>query len=124
MVEQRPDAGPVVGPEDRDDHHFARRSGAHHQVAHQPLVRPGVVERVAVFQTETLGFQPDGIRRFGLQPALADVEHLVEHAGDVEPRSGFGLDVAPGSHLLTGEPAPVGEGEFELVAVELRMLRT
>ena len=124
MVEKRFDLRPVVGAEDHDNHDLARRSGAHDHVAHQPLVRACIVERVTVLETETFGFQPDVVRRIGLEPAFADVEHLVEHARNVESGGRSGLDVAAGRHFLVREPPPVGEGEFELVAVELRLRRT
>ncbi len=123
VVEQRRDALAVVGTEHHDDHHLARRGGAHDHVAHEARVLAGVVEGVAVLDAEALCLQADGVRRFGLEPAPADVEHLVEHARDVESRGGRGLDGLAGLHLLAGQPAAVGEGVFEFVAVEPRLGR-
>ncbi len=78
----------------------------------------GIVERIAVLDAETPGFFPDRIRRIGLQPAFFDVQHFVEHTGDVESqRRGIG-DLALFGDLLVGQPAPLGEGELELVAVK------
>ena len=120
VVEQRLAARPVVGAEDHDRHHLARRGRAHDHVAHEPRVCAGVVERVAVLEAEALRLQADGIRRLGLQPAPPDVEHLVEHVGNVESQGRRSLQVGAARHLLAREPAAVGEGELQLVAVELR----
>ncbi len=80
----------------------------------------GIVERVAVLDAETFSLHPDAVRRVGLQPAFADVEHLVEHPRDVNPKRRRVADVRTALDLLARQPAAVGEGEFELVAVELR----
>ena len=123
MVHQGRNAGPVVAVEDHDHHHLARRGRADDHVAHQPLVRTGVVERVAVLHAEPLGLHADAVRRVGLQPAFADVQHLVEHPRDVESHGRRVADVARRLDLLARQPAAVGEGEFEFVAVELRLGR-
>ena len=118
MVQQGRDLLPLVGMENHDHHHLARRGGADDHVAHQPPVLARIVERIAVFEAETPGFFPDRIRRIGLQPAFFDVQHFVEHTGDVESqRRGIG-DLALFGDLLVGEPAPLGEGELQLVAVK------
>lgn len=80
----------------------------------------GVVERIAVLEAVAANLGANGVRRFGLQPALADVEHLVEHVRDMEPHGGSRLDIASGRHLFAREPPAVGKGELEFVAVELR----
>ena len=123
MVEQRRDAFAVVRAEDHDHHHFARRGRADNHVAHQPRMLAGIVERITVFDAETPGFKADVIRRVGLQPAFADVQHLVEHAGNVKPERRCGADVGSAFDLLARQPAAVGKGEFEFVAVELRLRR-
>ena len=120
MIEQRRDPFAVVRAEDHGHHHFARRGRADDHVAHQPRMLAGIVERIAVLDAETFGLHPDVVRRVGLQPAFADVEHLVEHAGDMEPQRGRGADIRTALDLLARQPPAVGEGEFEFVAVELR----
>ena len=120
VVEQRLDARHVLLAEDHDDHHLARRGRTDNHVAHQAAVLAGVMERIAVLHAEALRLEADGVRGLGLEPAAVDVEHLVEHARDVEAHGGRGVELRTGGHLLVGEPAAVGEGEFELVAVELR----
>ena len=123
MVQQRGDPLPVVLAEHHDHHHLARRSRADDHVAHQPPVFAGVVERVAVFDAEASGLGADVIRRIGLKPALVDVQHLVEHVGNMESERGRGIEVRPALHLFARQPAAVGEGEFELVAVKPGLLR-
>ena len=123
MVQQGRDAGPVVAVENHDHHYLAGRSRADDHVAHQPCMFAGVVERITVFDAETLGLHADGVRRLGLEPALVDIQHLVEHVGNVESHGRRVADVARGLDLLARQPAAAGEGEFEFVAVELRMRR-
>ena len=123
MVHEGRDPGPVVAVEDHDHHHLARRSRADDHVAHQPPVFAGVVERVAVFDAEASGLGADVIRRIGLEPALVDVQHLVEHVGNMESERGRGIEVRPALHLFARQPAAVGEGEFEFVAVKPGLLR-
>ena len=124
VVEQRRDARAVLRTEDHDHHHLARRGRADDQVAHQPRMRAGIVERIAVFEAEALGFEPDGVRRIGLQPAGADVEHLVEHVRDMEPHGRRSVERRTALHLLACQPAAVSKGEFQFVAVEARRRRT
>ena len=83
-----------------------------------------VVEGVAFGHAETFHLVAYGVRRVGLQPAAVDVEYLVEHVGYVESKGRALFDVAACGNLVVGEPAAVGEGEFELVAVELRAGRS
>ena len=108
----------VVGVEDHDNHYLARRRGADYHVAHQSRVFAGVVERVAALEAETFRLGADGVRRVALQIAQVDVEHLVEAVGDVESQRGSAFDVAARRDLLVREPAFVGEGELQFVAVE------
>lgn len=73
-----------------------------------------------MFPAEAFRFQPDFVRGGRLQPAFADVEYLVEPAGNVEAQCGVRVDVAGGRYLFVGHPAPRCEGEFEFVAVVRR----
>ena len=123
VVEQGADAGAVLFAEDDDHHHLSCGGGAYHQVAQQPAVFADVVETVSLLQTEPFGLEPDLVRRSRLQPAFADVEHLVELAGDVEAQGGARLDVAATGDLFVGHPAARSEGEFEFVAVAYRLRR-
>ena len=124
MVQQGSDSRPVVGSEYDDDHHFAGRSGTDGHVAHQPRMLTGIVERIPVLDAETFGFEPDSIRRFGLQPAQADVQHFVEHIRNMESGGRPGLDFRVGGNLLARQPTAVSKGEFQFVAVEPRLSRT
>ena len=83
----------------------------------------GVVERVAVIETEFLDSQTNRIRWIALQVAVVDVEHLIEHARDVESERGRSLQIGTRSHLLKRQPTAVGKGKFELVAVVARLGR-
>ena len=123
MVEQRLNPRALLRAEDHDHHHLTRRGRADDQVAHQPRMFAGIVERIAVFEAEAFGFEPDGVRRIGLQPALADVKHLVEHVRDVESHGRRGVEIGAAFDLLARQPAAVGEGELQFVAVETRLGR-
>ena len=54
----------------------------------------------------------------GLEPALVDVEHFVEHAGDVKAQGVHAAELLARSYLLVGEPLLVGEGKLQFVAVK------
>ena len=124
VIEQRRYAVPVLLAEDHDHHHLAGRGRADDHIAHQAAVLAGIIESIAVLDAEPFGLQPDGVRRVALQMAGVDVQHLVEHVGDVETQRRLGCDLAPGvGDLLVGHPAPVGEGELQLVAVVARVGR-
>ena len=124
VVEQRLATRTVLRAENHDHHHFARRGRADDQVAHQPRMFAGIVERIAVFEAEASGFEPDGVRRLGLQPALADVEHLVEHVRNMESHGRCSIEIGTALNLLARQPPAVGEGKLQLVAVEARPDRT
>ena len=64
----------------------------------------------------------DLVRNISLQPALLYVEHLVEHAGDVEAQGVHAFERIARGNLLLGQPLLVGEGKLQLVAVEGSLL--
>ena len=72
--------------EERHHHHqIARRSGTNHQRTNKTRLRPQIKKGIT-FMRQAIGLDriTDLIGNIGLQPALLDVKHLVEHAGDVE----------------------------------------
>ena len=78
----------------------------------------GVVKRIAAGDAELAHSHADRVRRIGLQPAFADVEHLVEHIGNMEAQRFVVGKLGARSHLLVGQPAFTGEGEFQFVTIE------
>ena len=118
-VEQREEALVVLVGDDDDDHPVAKAAVADDEVAKESRM----VADVVVFELVLLGVAADGeadvVAGVALQGAVADVEHLVEELGDMEPEgpgTGFWLGVFVG---LGGAPGFGGEGEFQLVAVVL-----
>ena len=87
-------------------------------------MRAEVVEGDVVFHRERPHGVADLVAEVVLQPALADVQHLVELGGDVEPKATNFHRAAFVTyfHVLFGKPPLVCEGVFQLVAVEILFL--
>lgn len=121
MVEQGLAPWLVLVEEGEHHHQVARRRRADHQRPHESLLRAQVEEGISlVRQAIILDRQADLVGDVVLQPALVYVEHLVEHAGNVEPDPVHLLERLAGKDLLLRQPFLVGEGELQLVAVEPR----
>ena len=67
----------------------------------------------------------DVVARGSLQPAMLNVEHLVEHTGHMEAQTALlvKLAVFVSPQIIIGEPSHRGEGVFQLVAVIVLLLR-
>ena len=53
-----------------------------------------------------------------------NIEHLIEHAGNMESDGIHTIELGSGFYLFFRQPFLVGEGKFEFVAVEGRMFGT
>ena len=113
----------VVLAKDHHEHQLASAGGAHHYHAHKAHVVAYVVEGVATLLGVIAQEEADAVADVVLKPAFLNVEHLVKATRDVEPHGVAVGELYPTLHLLGGEPALVGEGELELVAVEGGFLR-
>ena len=98
-------------------HDFARRSRAQHDVAHQAAVGAQVVE----FQTPIDGISAqvvaNAIVDFAHQVALIDVEYLVESAGNVEAEGIHLGEHLATFHLFERKPLLIGETKLEFVTI-------
>lgn len=108
--------GTVVADND-NQHNLARGGCAHHHGADESLLGAEVVEWQAVGLAVVLHEVAQTVGNVVLEVAGFDVEHLVEGAGNVETCGVAVGEFLPRGELLEGEPAAVGEGELELVAV-------
>ncbi len=115
----------VVFRDDEHHHQVASGGGADDEVAQQPFLLARVVEVEVVIDGVLLAEEPDVVARGRLQPAVLDIQDLIEHAGHVETETTVLEELAlllP-FHILVGQPQHRGEGVFQRVAVVLDLLR-
>ena len=109
----------LVG-EAHDQHDRTRFRRPDEHVAEETVILADIVEFVAVINAELLDEQADRVGRFGLEPAFANVQDLVEELSDMEPQS-HPLVLRNGVRILAMEqPAAAGCAEFQFVTIILR----
>ena len=105
------------------EHDFARRGGAEHDVAHQSAIGTQVVE----FQTASDGIVAQVVANAVVdvahQVALVDVENLVECSRNVETERVHLREYFAAFHLFEREPLLIGETELQFIAILACFLR-
>ena len=106
-----------LAAETEHEHVLAGGSGAYDHRTQETPVLAQIVETQSMVDGVLLDEQADGIGRFALQMAFPDVQHLVEEAADMESQS-KPLRVGQRAEILAREePATIGKGVFQFVAV-------
>ena len=110
--------------EDHHHHQVACRGRTDHQRTDETLLIAQIEEGIPLMR-EAIGFDAvaDPVGNIILQPALLNVEHLVEEGRDVETHTVPGIGRDTRLDLLFRQPFLVGEGELQFVAVEGRLGR-
>ena len=109
----------VLVEEDNHDHEFASRSGANHESAEEALLIAKVEESEAVGLGVRANFVADLVGNVVLEPALVDIQYLIEHARNVKAYAIELLWAMLFLHILHSEPLAIAESIFEFVAIEI-----
>lgn len=105
----------IVGKAEQD-HDLANGADAQHEISHETGVVARIPKAEAMLYGQLFGGDSNLVGGFGLKPAVLDVDGFIEGTGfmkaeDILLVGNFAVD------FFFREPAPVGEGEFEFIAI-------
>ena len=98
-------------------HYIARLVVTDNHVPQKTGILTYVIELQMMLQGIILNEKPDFVGRFRLQPAMLDVEYLVEKSAYMESQTGLFLRSQSIRILVVIYPSLAGECEFQLVTI-------